>query len=588
MAELRSKNLQRLLAQAQYAPPARRLSQLNACDSLIRILKPDLDYPYDFICFHLTGYHPRLADTQTDILAYSDLLCDIPTYAAALSHSMHLPAKDVTQKIYTLEGLARRFNVSKKTVTRWRARGLVGRYLYFPDGRQRLAFLAPTVEHFRRRNRGSLQRSKNFSHISPEERVKIIASLNRLARRCPNRRQDAIRRTAKRFGRSVEAVRRLLAGHEKNLHAVASATTPPAQTTPADSVTTLPPAFGRRAGAVRPEEQQEITDEFSRGTGIDELVRRFRRGRSTIYRIVKLDQARRLRQLTIKYIPSSEFHLPAAEQNFCHPPTDLPLPAPPTQPIPTDGPATGALQTYASDILRTPLLNQRQEQFLFAKYNFLKYSATQLQEQIDPVYPRAAVIDKTQEILAQADKIKDCLIRSNLRLVVSVARRHVRHDSEMLEFISDGNVALMNAVEKFDFARGVKFSTYATWAIVRRFASTRRAPTHPAVAVDAEAVEVVRDLRLAGSKITAVESARKGLREVMSETLDEREQVIVREHYGLTDKTELIGQRKPRSLREIAALLGLSKEGIRRIELVALQKMRRVLSREQFDLLTGY
>ena len=77
------------------------------------------------------------------------------------------------------------------------------------------------------------------------------------------------------------------------------------------------------------------------------------------------------------------------------------------------------------------------------------------------------------------------------------------------------------------------------------------------------------------------------MQEVMAETLDERERLIVREHYGLTDKTELIGQRKPKSLREVAAVVGLSKEGTRRVEMVALQKLRRVLSREQFALLTG-
>ena len=588
MAELRSENLQGLLMQAQYAPPAKRLSQLNACDTLIRIIKPDRTYPYDFVCFHLTGYHPRPASTQSAMLSYADLLHDIPLYAATLSQSMHLLAKDVSQKMYTLEQLASRFNVSKKTLSRWRTKGLVGRYVFFADGRQRLAFLAPTVEHFRRRNRRNLVRSKNFSHISPDERRQIIAWLTRLGQRCPDRRQDAIRRIAKRFGRSVEAVRRLLAAHERTLAAAASASEVVAKRTVADSIPTLRAAFERRSGAVGPDEQEQIANQFARGIGIDELVRRFHRGRSTIYRIVRLEQAREARRHRVEYMPCSDFSLPTAEQRFCQPPPDLTLPVPAEKAMPGDGPTTGALETYAADILRTPLLTHRQERFLFAKYNFLKYSASQLQEQIDPVYPRAAVVDRTQRMLAEADQIKDLLIRSNLRLVVSVARKHVRHDSEMLEFISEGNVALMNAVEKFDFARGVKFSTYATWAIIRRFASAHRTPAHPAVAVDAEALEVVRDLRLADSKVMAVESARKGLQEVMSETLDEREQVIVREHYGLTDKTELIGQRKPRSLREIAAMLGLSKEGIRRVELVALQKMRRVLTREQFDLLTGY
>jgi RNA polymerase primary sigma factor len=76
------------------------------------------------------------------------------------------------------------------------------------------------------------------------------------------------------------------------------------------------------------------------------------------------------------------------------------------------------------------------------------------------------------------------------------------------------------------------------------------------------------------------------LEDVMTETLEDRERTIVKEHYGLIKQTEITGQRKAKSLRQIAELLGLSKERVRKIELFALQKLRKVLTREQFDLLT--
>ena len=93
-------------------------------------------------------------------------------------------------------------------------------------------------------------------------------------------------------------------------------------------------------------------------------------------------------------------------------------------------------------------------------------------------------------------------------------------------------------------------------------------------------------MRVQQNQIVAVETARKSLQDVMSETLEERERVIVQEHYGLTEGEKVIGRRKSRSLSQIAERIGLSKERVRQIELLALQKLRKVLSPEQFDILT--
>ena len=68
--------------------------------------------------------------------------------------------------------------------------------------------------------------------------------------------------------------------------------------------------------------------------------------------------------------------------------------------------------------------------------------------------------------------MKNEIIRANLRLVVAIAKRYARRAETLFEMISDGNIAMIRAVEKFDYARGFKFSTYATWAIIRNFAQT--------------------------------------------------------------------------------------------------------------------
>ena len=73
-------------------------------------------------------------------------------------------------------------------------------------------------------------------------------------------------------------------------------------------------------------------------------------------------------------------------------------------------------------------------------------------------------------MLDQSNEVKNLLIRSNLRLVVSIAKRHIKPSSNFFEMVSDGNMSLIRAIEKFDYSKGNKFSTYATWAIMKNFA----------------------------------------------------------------------------------------------------------------------
>ena len=109
---------------------------------------------------------------------------------------------------------------------------------------------------------------------------------------------------------------------------------------------------------------------------------------------------------------------------------------------------------------------------MFRKYNFLKYKAAKLREELDPAQPKSSLMDEIEELHQQAVAMKNEIARANLRLVVSIAKRHVTPDQNFFELVSDGNMSLLRAIEKFDFARGNKFSTYASWAIMKNFART--------------------------------------------------------------------------------------------------------------------
>src|SRR5262249_6691662 len=124
-----------------------------------------------------------------------------------------------------------------------------------------------------------------------------------------------------------------------------------------------------------------------------------------------------------------------------------------------------------------PLLNKSQEQHLFRKMNFLKHKAAQLRRRlcrddgdIDPTRVRIHELRRIEELQNLANDVKDLLTSANMRLVANIAKKHAPQTDTFWELMSDGNMSLIRAVEKFDYARGFKFSTYASWAIMKNFA----------------------------------------------------------------------------------------------------------------------
>ncbi|GGQ75159.1 sigma-70 family RNA polymerase sigma factor [Kitasatospora griseola] len=137
---------------------------------------------------------------------------------------------------------------------------------------------------------------------------------------------------------------------------------------------------------------------------------------------------------------------------------------------------------YLDEIARTPLLDAAEEVELSLRIEAGVFAQHLLdeEEQLDGVSA-----EELRVIADDAERAKDVFIRSNLRLVVAVARRYPRSGLPLLDLIQEGNAGLVRAVEKFDYSKGFKFSTYATWwirqAITRSIADqsrTIRLPVH--------------------------------------------------------------------------------------------------------------
>lgn len=124
-------------------------------------------------------------------------------------------------------------------------------------------------------------------------------------------------------------------------------------------------------------------------------------------------------------------------------------------------------RTPLSPLFRSPLLRPEGERTLFRKMNFCKYRALRLRSQLNPRRPAKRLVDQIETLLRTAERCRSQLVESNLRLVGAIARGFRNSNLDVEELVSEGNVVLLNAVEKFDFSRGFRFSTYATHAIRR-------------------------------------------------------------------------------------------------------------------------
>ncbi|HPZ84095.1 MAG TPA: RNA polymerase subunit sigma-70, partial [Thermogutta sp.] len=186
----------------RFTPSAKKIEQTNRAEALLSEIKPDKWYSYGWICYKITRFRPDNAGEQ---FLGEDLRHDLILFIEDVAETVPLRPEDVSEKIYTLQELAKEFNVSTKTITRWRRAGLVSRR-FLIDGRVRVGFLESTVKRFASQEHTRINRASQFSQVSPEERQAIIERARRLAQAGACR-SEVVKRLAARTGRSMETIR---------------------------------------------------------------------------------------------------------------------------------------------------------------------------------------------------------------------------------------------------------------------------------------------------------------------------------------------------------------------------------------------
>ena len=532
-----------LAAQMQVGLIRLRKGQADAAESLFRLIDPSQDYPYEFVVFRLTGYRPASEDKTSQTIPGQMLLADLRTLVLDLSGSFVLTPADYSQPVYDAVTLSRRLRISGKTLQRWRRGGLIARRLVYPDGRRRLAFLEESVRWFIRQRRQRVLKSMRFSQMSRPERDDILRRARRMASFTHATLHEISHRLAAHTGRAAETIRYTIRNFDRSQ--------------PRDAI------FPQLGKPLDETEKMVMYRCFLRGVAAPHLAGQYGRSRGSVYRIINEMRGRQLMQRPLHYIYNPQFDLPAADELI------LAVPAASEnkgdQPEGSDG----------------SLLDASTERNLFRRYNYLKYKVDKLRRMIDLNRVRAGRLKEIENLLLQANAVKHRIIRANLRLVGSIAARHTRQPQSLMDLVSDGNLTLMKAVETFDYSRGFRFSTYASWSIMRQFARCvpkEQARQYRFGAVGSAALEWAAHRRMQNQHDMRLPELRESVEALLAQ-LSPPERAVLINHYGLEEN------QPAQTLEQLSLSMGISRQRIRRIEAQAMEKLRGILGPDQSDLL---
>ncbi|MCH7727080.1 MAG: sigma-70 family RNA polymerase sigma factor [Planctomycetes bacterium] len=535
--------------QVRFAPREKKIAQVNRTEKLLCELDTSKTYSYEYLCFRITDYRPERNARVT--MSGKEASHDLRLLVEDLSDAANIRAEDVGEPVHTVDDVSQMFNVSTKTVSRWRQQGLVSRRFLF-GGRKRVGFLQSSVEQFVSRNRDRVTRGERFSQLTENDRDEIVRRARRLARAggCPS---DVARRIAKRLNRSVETIRYTLKQFDQKHPDLA--------------------VFPSATGPLDVDGKEKIYQMHRRGVSVEILAQRFCRTKTSVYRIINEMRAQRIADLPLECMYNELFDKHSAER-ICLAPT-------PEAESSRKSRTPSGLPPYLASLYEVPLLSKEQECHLFRKFNFLKHTASKLRDSIELGRARSSVMDKIEQLYDEAVKTKNQIVQANLRLVVSIAKRHVTVVEDFFQLVSDGNMSLIRAVEKFDYARGNKFSTYASWAIMKNYARTIPEEFKHRDRFRTTSDEMFNDAQDERAGLYEQESAqyqrKRQIGKILSR-LDEREQKIIISRFGLDHSQE------PLTLKEVGVEMGVTKERIRQIEARALNKLRLAAKEERIEL----
>ncbi|MGC6442688.1 MAG: sigma-70 family RNA polymerase sigma factor [Rubripirellula sp.] len=233
--------------------------------------------------------------------------------------------------------------------------------------------------------------------------------------------------------------------------------------------------------------------------------------------------------------------------------------------------ALADLPVHLGRMCEAPLLTPKQEALLFRRMNFLMHQADQQRSYLRTKRPSKARLKLIEKLVLLSEWHRDRLVEANLRLVISIVKKFVNTNNSFDELLSEGIIGLMRAVEKFDYERGFRFSTYATQVVRRN--SYRTVVTNQQDRQKVACGLQDMDIDLSDEeRVSAISEKRwhelRSRLATMLDDLDRREKLIIRARFSLGS------HRRVHTLQSLADRLGISKERVRQLERRAMEKLQ--------------
>lgn len=295
-------------------------------------------------------------------------------------------------------------------------------------------------------------------------------------------------------------------------------------------------------------------------------------------RKLSLRDERLLKQILQKpqdYIDSEAFYEDEAEHKIYEEVPDIQKPDTTWyHPVMDDISSSSRTRTVKST--QQVILTGAEEKVLFHQFNYARHRVRLLQDDIWARPDKKPTGEQAQEILGwyrRADRIREQIAETNLALVLAMAKRTRMSEVDFADLVSEGNMALLRAVDKFDAGRGYKFSTYACRAILKAFSRQgmklskyrQRFPTdfdpklEKSNFLETKRADFEKDA--ADEVRTIVMDNRADLTEV--------ERTVIEHRFGLES-----GAEKPMTLEQVGQIIGVTKERVRQIQNKAMEKIR--------------
>ncbi len=232
---------------------------------------------------------------------------------------------------------------------------------------------------------------------------------------------------------------------------------------------------------------------------------------------------------------------------------------------------------------RIPTLTGDQEQLLFKRFNYARRAVCAILEEHRN---KRLSADATRHLLAwghRAVTVRSQIVQFNLPLVLAMAKRTRLNGVDYNELISEGNIALLRSVEKFDCGRGFKFSTYACRAILKAFSrvamrTSRYRGRFPVEYDPAMEKSDYLEIKREGVEADCVQELKRILLD-NSADLNQVEQTVIKERFAI-GKPAIGGKPDTKTLEQVGSMIGVTKERVRQIQNRALQKIRVALEHE--------